>query len=656
MKKEFSLNFLKLAFISCAILFSGIGFASTEGLNTSFDLQEELDGSKSLKSFGGSLLPAKEAFKLNHIVDNNKVVFTWEMPKGYYLYKDQFKITQSGESKPLDMDLSSNWKQVDDPIFGSVDVFYKRASAEIEISPDHFGELNLSVQFQGCASGRLCYPPETRDINVFVEGAEDLGSGMNSISTSGLYVEERQPDSAVADASKEAAITETLASEEETVVSLFKASASELSSSLLEKSFLWVLVVFFVLGLALTFTPCVLPMIPIVSSVVMGSGKEISNGRAFVLSLSYVLGMALTYTALGLIVGSLGATWNLQAAFQSPIALGVIAAIFALLSLSMFGVFDLKLPSFLYRAGGGRRGGSLWSAFVIGSISAIAVSPCVSAPLAGAMIYLSATGDIILSGLSLFFLSIGMGVPLILVGTFGKKVLPKAGEWMVLIKNIFGFMLLGVGIWLISRLIEDPVVMFVWGSWGLALSSMMIVWARKAQRAKTILLFLTLLVGVWSVFLFAGAATGASDQSIMTPLKVFAERPEAASDKTDDLFDVVVSGEELEAFLGKGRPVMVDIYADWCISCIVMEKEVFSSNEISDLKDQIEFVKLDISGFDQEHKAFLNEHGVFGPPAILFFDERGRFVKEATLQGEMDLEGFMRHMKRNVLNRLLVKN
>lgn len=587
-----------------------------------------------------ALLPVEEAFDFSYETSKGKVYLNWSMPDGYYLYKDKFAVsTESQTVKISEIEFSTDHQRVSDSIFGDVDVFYRQANGHVEIDSAFDGDLTLSVSFQGCASGRLCYPPETVSIDVFVDHSSTT-PGLDEIVTDGLYVMDDPDLGSEPDASVEPLETK-------------KAESSDLNTpkgifeTLRSSSFIWTVALFFMLGAALTFTPCVLPMIPIISSIIVGSENQLSRKRSFALSMSYVAGMALVYTSIGIAVGAMGSAWNLQAAVQTPWILGVIATLFLLLALAMFDVYEIRLPRFLTSLMGSKReGGSVKGVFVAGGISALVVSPCVTAPLAGTLIYLSTTSDYLLSGAALLAISLGMGLPLVVIGTFGRDVLPKSGPWMVSVKYFFGFMLTGMAIWMISRVLPSNVSLFLWGALGIGLSVFLFDIRKIAVKFKAIPIVASILVLLWSAFLIAGSATGKGKATLTAPL---ADLMSEEVHKEDNLFEIVESQSQLQEIIGRGKPVLVDVYADWCISCLVMDKEIFATQQVRDLREQFTFVKFDMSDFSNDHKAFLNKNALIGPPALVFYYRNGDVIEEATLPGEIDLEIFLDHIKQQVL-------
>jgi thiol:disulfide interchange protein DsbD len=447
------------------------------------------------------------------------------------------------------------------------------------------------------------------------------------------------------------ATTATLSGEAppETDVAVPVTEESRLAALLGGDDLLLALGIFLLAGIGLAFTPCVLPMVPILSSIIAGQG-EVTRMRAVVLSGTYVLAMAATYAILGTFVGFFGGALNIHGWLQSPPVLVAFAGLFAVLSLAMFGFYELQLPAFLRARLEGRGGGGhLGGVAAMGVFSSLLVSPCVSAPLAGALVYISSTGDALLGGGALFALALGMGVPLMVVGVGGGALLPRAGAWMNAVKAVFGVLLLGVSVWLLERVVPPAVTLLLWAA--LAVGSGVALGALDFERraglgnlwkASGAMLF------VYGVLLIVGAASGASDP--LRPLAPLAAAgggairgPEAVAFRpVDTLADVEASLASAEA---SGRPVLLDLYADWCISCKVMERSVFPAPEVQRLLGEFDLLRADVTANDAEHRALLAHFELFGPPSLLFFDPDGGELRAFRLQGEIGTEAFARHLR-----------
>ncbi|MDF1764096.1 MAG: protein-disulfide reductase DsbD [Oleibacter sp.] len=544
-------------------------------------------------------LPVQEAFSLEVQVQPGSISAQWRNAPGYYLYQHRIFVTQR---VPLDPTVpvqstekitpsvfSKTGKEKFDEAFGDIVAFYGDLSVEFDTSMLQPGRATL--HHQGCADAGLCYPPQTFELTI------QASPSPKSTSTN--------------------TIAKTL--DNATVGDSWFAGRSTLA----------ILGVFFLLGLGLTFTPCVLPMIPILTTVVLGQNRT-SPLRGFWLSLIYVTGMALTYAAAGLAVGLLGAGANVQAMMQTPWVLIVFALLFIGLALSMFGVYDLQLPAGLRNRlnaiSQAQRGGQALSVFIIGALSALIVSPCVSAPLAGALAYLSTTGDAYLGGAALLALGFGMGTPLIVLGTTGASILPKAGPWMERMKAFFGFLLIGVAIWLISRLLPGPIVLACWGVLAIAAGVNAGALRTAKQPAQIAVKYVALMVFIYGCIAVIGAVKGQSD-----PLN-----PLANVDKTKHVtpFDITDDVSQLTSWIEQSEiPVMVDLYADWCISCKVMEKEIFANPIAQEALAHVRWLQLDMTDNTKAQQAFLEQQAVFGPPTVLFFEPKnsqayGRIVGE----------------------------
>ena len=589
-------------------------------------------------------LPVDEAFVLTtEVAADGSVLAHWEIADGYYLYRHRFnfdtRIDAENPASPVilgEAEIPPGERKVDE-YFGEVEVYYHEARVRIPVTAGA-GPVEVGVGYQGCADAGLCYPPETKWVamTVGLPGGSSTGSG------------------GIATAAGTTAAPVVPRTEEQT-----------LAASLSDGGLLTALLLFFLGGLALTFTPCVLPMVPILSSIIVGESKTISRRRAFSLSVAYVLGMAVTYAALGVLVGLFGASLNLQAALQSPAVLLFFAAVFVLLSLSMFGFYELQLPvSWQNRlnAMGERVGGGKYvSVVVTGSLSSLVVSPCVSAPLAGALIYISTTGDAVLGGTALLTLGLGMGVPLIAIGASGGHLLPKAGAWMNAVKAVFGVGLLAVAIWLLERVIPGPATLALWAA--LAIGSGVYLGALdfSPRQGWGQLWKATGAMGfLYGVMLLIGAATGQDDP--LRPLDRLAGAPAtapmviagepglvAAAAPAEGLFWHPVSNlDDLAVQLGEaaklGQPALLDLYADWCISCKVMERNVFSRPDVASRMARFRLLRADVTENNAEHKALMEAYGLFGPPSMVFFSGDGGELADVRIQGEVQADFLAAHL------------
>jgi thiol:disulfide interchange protein DsbD len=539
----------------------------------------------SLNSNDAEFLPVEQAFPVTTNASPGVVSAEWQSVDGYYLYQHRIYLKQN-KQRIDPVSWSKDGKEKYDEAFGDIIAYYGDLTVTFDTRELTPGAATL--HYQGCADAGLCYPPQTLAVEVIESSA----------------IQETSPAS--------------------------NATPANSTTSWFEgRSTLAVLGIFFLLGLGLTFTPCVLPMVPILTSVVLGGGNT-PPARGFWLSFVYVTGMAITYAAAGLAVGLLGAGANVQALMQSPPVLIGFAVLFLVLSLAMFGVYELQLPSGLRNRLNNisqkQNGGNAVSVFIIGVLSALVVSPCVSAPLAGALAYLSTTGDAFAGALALLALGFGMGTPLIVLGTTGATVLPKAGAWMNRIKYLFGFMLVGVAIWLVSRLLPGPLVLALWGALAVAVGIVAGALSSPTESAQRWLKTPALMIFIYGVVAIAGALQGNSD--LLNPIG------ESTHSESEAPFVKTTSIAEINTLITESQqPVMVDLYADWCISCKVIDEEIFAQEDAQLALRHLLWVQLDLTDNTEEHKAFMNTHGVFGPPTVLFFEagsdnSQGRIIGE----------------------------
>ncbi len=577
-------------------------------------------------------LPVDEALPFNYITENNGVVLTWDVMPGHYLYKTRVSVESMTDGVTLgEPRFSLQGTTTEDEYFGEVTVFYEPVEARVPVSlPDGVQEAELQVTYQGCAEAGLCYPPQTRDVLYYA------GSNTDNVTT------EADAAASAPDSTRGSGTTAGVNTD----------SATGLAGFLSEQSILAIAAVFLLLGLGLTFTPCVLPMVPIISSLVSSRNTQ-STGHALLLSASYVLGMALTYAAAGVITGLLGASFNVQAHLQSPWVLGVFATLFVVFALSMFNLFEIQLPRFirepLNQASHQLTGTRVFSIFGIGALSALIVSPCVSAPLAGSLLYISTTQDAFIGGVALFSLGLGMGLPLILVAVGGRKLLPSTGLWMNVVKAFYGVMLMAVAIWLIERLVPAWVALTLWGLLvaitGVQLGAFDAARAGWQRTRKG----LGLVMFAYGLALLAGAIGGAQDPlNPLAPYTATITTQGGLSTQQHADFTRVETPEEIKALLvqahQQGRPAMLDFYADWCISCKVMERNVFSDPTVAEALKSHHLLQIDMTDNTPAQQAFLEELGLFGPPAILFYDSNGREQSDARVLGEMDRDEFLSHL------------
>lgn len=571
--------------------------------------------------FGGEnsdqeLLPPDEAFKVSvRARDADTLVATLTAADGYYLYRDRiaFDLQQSSNAAIKNVALPQG-KLKDDPTFGHVEVYY--GSIQIPITINRLSgsisePLILQASYQGCNDPTgVCYPPVNTTLSVvFVESAQ------TSAASTGANVAQAQASSGILRSTAKGQVSET-----------------SLVRDLFAQDNAWALIAaFFGFGLVLAFTPCMLPMIPILSGMIIGQGRSLSRRHAFGLSLVYVMAMAITYALAGVAAGLAGTM--LSAYLQNPWVLGSFALIFVLLALSMFGFYQLQIPASIQSrlAGAANRsaGGKVLSVSVMGVLSAVIVGPCVAAPLAGALLYIGQTGDVVLGGLALFSLAIGMGVPLLIFGTTAGALLPKAGSWMKSVQHFFGVTMLAVAIYLISPVISSVVHMSLWAAL-LIISAMYLKALDPLPDGSAGFVRLGKGVGVIALIsglaLLIGVLSGGRD--VLQPLSSLSGPGAAAMQdigSTELQFKKVTSLADLESQLqgAEGRYVMLDFWADWCISCKEMERFTFTDAQVRKRLKDVVLLKADVTANDAEDQALLKRFGLFGPPGIIFFDRQG---------------------------------
>lgn len=585
----------------------------------------------SLPSLGAAkkptFLPPDQVFKVDVVAqDALTLQVNFNIKQGYYLYRDRISFKTSDDAVKLGEPTFPKGEVKNDPNFGVIEVFHHSFQAALPMSISKpLEKIAIVVEYQGCSEQGLCYPPIEKTFQVSLQ---DHSKTASSVATSGKLDPEIMT----------AAVHSVAETEESTIAQLFKNGS------------FWVIVSFFFgAGLLLAFTPCVFPMIPILSGIIVGRGHHITKMHAFILSLAYVLGMAITYALAGVAAGFSGEL--ISNALQTPWMLGSFAAVFVLLSLSMFGFYELQLPTALQSkladTSNRLHGGHLSGVSIMGALSAIIMGPCVAAPLAGALLYISKTHDAILGGVALFALALGMGAPLLLIGTSAGVLLPKAGAWMDAVKRFFGVMLLALAIWIIQPLLPMGVQMFLWALLLILTAAYMHVLDALPQRAngwnklrKGVGLLL-LLVGISYL---VGALSGARD--ILRPLATF--NKEESSIAAPLQWQGIKNLAELEQRIAtaQGKIVVLDFYADWCVSCKEMERYTFADPIVKKMLKPAVLLRVDVTANTAEDKAILKRFDLFGPPATLFFDAQGEEEQEARVVGDQDATQFVKSLRK----------
>ncbi|MGL0948445.1 protein-disulfide reductase DsbD [Vibrio vulnificus] len=574
-----------------------------------------LFGNNQTSTFGSGsndFVPVDQAFPFNFFQQDHRLTLDWQVKEGYYLY--QQRLSFSAENVTLGDIQMEDGQPYQDEFFGDVNIYTHPLFVNIPMQDWQPG-AKLIVQYQGCAKAGFCYPPETRviDITSFTNG-DMAPATMPTQTTSNL-------DTSTANASTPQPLTQQ----------------DQLASGLADNW--WTPLLFLALGVGLAFTPCVLPMYPILTSIVLGSGK-LSQRRALGLSLVYVQGMALTYTLLGLVVASAGLQF--QAAMQHPYVLIGLSILFVTLALSMFGVYTLQLPSsvqtWLNNLSNKQQGGSSAGVFAMGAISGLVCSPCTTAPLSGALLYVAQSGDLLTGGVALYALAMGMGIPLILVAMFGNKLLPKAGGWMDRVKMLFGFVLLAAPIFLLERILPEMWSTALWSALGIAAFG----WLYHVKNSLEFGGWKQSAVGIIAVLgLFASAQPALNYW--------FADSTQQAQ-TSEVSFIKIRNVEELQQQLVLAKqaqkPVMLDFYADWCVACKEFEKYTFHDPAVAAQLKQFVLLQADVTRNQAQDIELLQAQQVLGLPTIDFWDAQGNPVSNARLTGFMQAAPFLEHIQR----------
>ncbi|WP_027698060.1 protein-disulfide reductase DsbD [Vibrio litoralis] len=573
-------------------------------------------------------VPVDQAFPFNFIQQGDTVTLDWQIKPGYYLYRERFSF-QANSAEIAEAKIPEGTFHSDE-FFGDVHIFTEPVNVEIPLkSVADNGEL--IVQYQGCATTGFCYPPETRIVPLDQIGSLDqIGQPSNSATTS--------------DSVATSQTTESNQTAQATTSTSTSSEDSNIASQLAE--YWWTPLLFLLLGIGLAFTPCVLPMYPILTGIVLGGGR-LSAKKAFKLSFIYVQGMALTYMLLGLVVASLGVQF--QAALQAPAVLIGLSILFVLLSLSMFGLYTIQLPSrlqtWLNEQSNKQQGGNLAGVFIMGVISGLVCSPCTTAPLSGALLYVAQSGDLLTGAIALYALAIGMGIPLIIVAVFGNKLLPKAGEWMNRVKVLFGFILLAAPIFLLERILPEVWAQGLWVTLGL----ISFAWLYHVKQTMQQASWQQSLVGIVAILgLVFSAYFGLQTAGVIS-----SGQNHTQSSQANIAFTRISTVSELKQQLTQAKaankPVMFDFYADWCVACKEFEKYTFHDPKVARELTNFVLIQADVTAATPDDIALMEKMKVLGLPTIEFWDSQGEHIPQARIAGFMNAEKFLLHLKKNQL-------
>ena len=569
-------------------------------------------------------LQPEQAFQLTISKQaDGQLRLNWDISPGYYLYRQQMKVEADPVGSPLQVAWPAGTLKTDET-YGESQVYHDKVTVRLT-APD---AQALTIGWQGCADAGLCYPPQTRRVTLAdVAATPSIEAGMDETKDT---------------ANVRRAGSSTLGEDQ------------DLADRLTRLNLGWMLVVFFGLGLLMTFTPCVLPMLPILSSLIAGSGA--TPRRGFILSLAFVLPMALVYAGVGAAAALAGA--NLQAVLQNPWVLGSFGLVFVVLALAMFGFYELQLPAVLRhrlnKASQGQRGGTVTGAATMGVLSALLVGPCMTAPLAGALLYIGNSGDVLTGALVLFSMGLGMGVPLLLVGTLGARLLPRPGDWMNRVKALFGFVLLGTAIFFVARVLPAALTLGLWGAWLLAIALGLLALVKKLSTESTRLMsrYVALLLGLWGGAMVIGAAGGAHDP--LQPLTFGASAstlaPAAVGKDFMARFAPVKTPHALEARIAqagqRGQWTLVDFYADWCVSCDVIERVVFADPRVQQALANMQLLRPDVTANNADDQALMRPHQILGPPTMLLIGPDGKERRAERIIGELSADEFLARLAR----------
>ncbi|HFK7273260.1 protein-disulfide reductase DsbD [Citrobacter freundii] len=535
-------------------------------------------------------VPADRAFVFDFQQNQHDLNLTWQVKDGYYLYRKHISITPS-QADIAEIKLPPGvWHE--DEFYGKSEIYRKQLTIPITVNQAKSG-ATLTITYQGCADAGFCYPPETKTVPLSEVSAGAAASPAPAPATTDPQ-EKPQP------------------------------------TAQLPFSALWALLI----GIGIAFTPCVLPMYPLISGIVLGGKQRLSTGRALLLTFIYVQGMALTYTALGLVVAAAGLQF--QAALQHPYVLIGLAVIFTLLALSMFGLFTLQLPSSLQTRltlmSNRQQGGAPGSVFAMGAIAGLICSPCTTAPLSAILLYIAQSGNMWLGGGTLYLYALGMGLPLMLITVFGNRLLPKSGPWMEHVKTAFGFVILALPVFLLERIVGDEWGVRLWSLLGVAFFGWAFITSLQAKHTW---------MRILQIVLLAAALV------CVRPLQDWAFGAPHTQTQAHLNFTPVASVDALNQALeqAKGRPVMLDLYADWCVACKEFEKYTFSNPQVQQALGNTVLLQADVTANNAQDVALLKHLQVLGLPTILFFDAEGKEHPEARVTGFMDAATFSAHLR-----------
>jgi thiol:disulfide interchange protein DsbD len=609
------------------LILTSLCFATTSLANA----QESIFNTPaSFFSNDNEFLKVDDAFIFDFHQQKDKLEVSFNIADGYYLYRHQFKFTSENATiVPVNL---PEGERYEDEFFGVQQIFTGQLAFTIDITQAE-SDANITIRYQGCAKKGLCYPPtkqtvevsEVKQIAASTNNAKNILSALGSTSEDEINTQLGSSTSNINSQSNNA-----------------NSSEQHQLADMLKSDSIWLtLAAFFVGGLLLSFTPCVFPMYPILTGIIVGQGEKLSTKRAFALSFAYVQGMAVTYTLLGIVVAIAGAQF--QAMFQHPIVLISLSLLFIFLALSMFGTFNLALPSSwqnkLNQLSSNQKGGSYFGVLVMGAISGLVASPCTTAPLTGALLYISQSGDILLGASALYALSLGMGLPLLVLGSSGGKLLPKAGNWMNVIKNVFGLLLLAVPIFLLERFLPLIVIDILWVLLILATAGYFYTVNQASAKTfgfglRSILIFLVFFIGANKAYQLVYPVTNNVLVSAQTELRGF-----------EHVKNLTEMNQAIKTANAQGKTVMVDLYADWCVACKEFEEYTFFEAKVQKALADTVLLQIDLTDTGSKDSVeLMSKFEIFGLPSILFFDLTGNELSQRRVTGFMEADEFSAHV------------
>lgn len=535
-----------------------------------------------------------KAFKMSVTnIGEKKILIDWQIEKGYYLYMGMFEFSTDRENvKIINAQMPDGTKKVDE-FFGNVDVYYNSTRAELTFD-DINKNTNLIIKYQGCADAGLCYPPIKKVISLDKYSSEEALFLKTSSSNDQFYITEQLNTQSI-------------------ILNIF---------------------LFLLAGLLLSFTPCVFPMIPILTGIIVGQGPDISRKKSFLLSLTYVLTMAFTYAIAGTIIAASGI--NIQASLQSPYVIGALTALFVILALSMFNFITIQMPQYfqniLINKSNNNKSGSYVGVGIMGSLSALIVGPCVTAPLIGALVYIASTNNYIIGATALFSLGIGMGLPLLILGTSASELMKKIGPYLEFVNKLFGILFLVVAVWLVERILSIHMAAFIWASLAAFIAWLFYRSSAQGYIIRNTLNVISILLVSYSLLQIYGLRVNDNFEPTSSFIEEKNSQIFVKLKSTTDLFDSIKNTKNI---------TMVDLWADWCVACKELDKYTFSDQRVRQLLTNINIIKFDVTENNDDHSKFLSDSQIYGPPALMFFDNKGDEIKSARIVGFIDADSFL---------------